>query len=447
MSTSHVKRRARSPISALIRGTPDRISTGKRPGELEIVPLRPGAVAERRRNRTTRRSRRATCARRARAPRSTSRGSSSGPLRIRSNARVERRVGGGTGRNVVGSPPARARAAGSRCRRRPPRRRAIPQQRDRGQEAFAAAARWATARRADSSTSSRTRRRARTAPTSSRPRIIASAMSDDVELVEADEAPALRDPRRDRRERVRLRCFSSARSSCTSRMNAWKCTRVLRRIADGREEGVHQEALAATHAAPQVDAARHLRGREELLQRRLARGAERLELRRQRLAAGRAPPPARDRASCPAPRAAAPDGRPADRAAGRRCCRSRSPAQCRDRARARSSVLLADALPCGSTRHSHARRSPGAGQRLSVRPSTASAASLVASDERRMRVADPREVLARRAELHRDDAFGDQLRRVRADDVHAEDAIGGSVGQDLDEAAWCRPRPARGRSR
>ena len=47
---------------------------------------------------------------------------------------------------------------------------------------------------------------------------------------------------------------------------------------DRRVEAVHQQALAAPHAAPQVDAARDRRGGEEAPQRRLARGAERREL-------------------------------------------------------------------------------------------------------------------------------------------------------------------------
>src|SRR5690349_24641792 len=53
--------------------------------------------------------------------------------------------------------------------------------------------------------------------------------------------------------------------------------------------------------------------------------------------------------------------------------------------------------------------------------------------ERRMRVADARDVLARRTEFHRDDALGDQLARLRPDDVHAEDAIGLRIGDELDE--------------
>src|SRR4030095_6505371 len=49
------------------------------------------------------------------------------------------------------------------------------------------------------------------------------------------------------------------------------------------EESVHQEALAAPDAAPQVDAARNLWRHEDFRQRRLARGAEGFELGRQLL--------------------------------------------------------------------------------------------------------------------------------------------------------------------
>ncbi len=54
---------------------------------------------------------------------------------------------------------------------------------------------------------------------------------------------------------------------------------------DRREERVHQKALAATDAAPQVDAARHVGRQEQLLQRRLPRGAKRFELARELLEA------------------------------------------------------------------------------------------------------------------------------------------------------------------
>jgi len=51
-----------------------------------------------------------------------------------------------------------------------------------------------------------------------------------------------------------------------------------------------------------------------------------------------------------------------------------------------------------------------------------------------MRVADAREVLARCAEFHRDDAFGNELGGIRPDDVHAEDPIRCGIGENLDEA-------------
>ncbi len=57
-----------------------------------------------------------------------------------------------------------------------------------------------------------------------------------------------------------------------------------------------------------------------------------------------------------------------------------------------------------------------------------------------MGVADERNVLGRRAELHRDHRFRDQLGRHRADDMHAEDAVGRGVGEKLDEAAGITQR-------
>ena len=58
--------------------------------------------------------------------------------------------------------------------------------------------------------------------------------------------------------------FSSASSRCTSRMNSWKCSRVFLCSGSAREEAVHQEALAAPDAAPEVDAARDRRARDQL---------------------------------------------------------------------------------------------------------------------------------------------------------------------------------------
>ena len=54
--------------------------------------------------------------------------------------------------------------------------------------------------------------------------------------------------------------------------------------------------------------------------------------------------------------------------------------------------------------------------------------------EGRVRVARPRDVLGRGAVLHAQDALGDHLAGVRADDVHAEDLVRGRVREDLDHA-------------
>mgnify|MGYP003694745303 CR=1 FL=1 len=58
-----------------------------------------------------------------------------------------------------------------------------------------------------------------------------------------------------------------------------------------------------------------------------------------------------------------------------------------------------------------------------------------------MGMADPREILARGAELHRDDALGDELGCQRTDRVHAEDAVGRGVGENLDETRRVAQRP------
>src|SRR5260370_21316432 len=55
--------------------------------------------------------------------------------------------------------------------------------------------------------------------------------------------------------------------------------------------------------------------------------------------------------------------------------------------------------------------------------------------QRRMRMADARDVFARRPELHGDDTFGNQLRYQGTDGMHAEDAVGLGVGEKLDETA------------
>ena len=45
-----------------------------------------------------------------------------------------------------------------------------------------------------------------------------------------------------------------------------------------------------------------------------------------------------------------------------------------------------------------------------------------------------RQVFSAGAELHGDDGFGDQMRRLGTKDVHAQQAIGASIGDDLHEA-------------
>ena len=54
--------------------------------------------------------------------------------------------------------------------------------------------------------------------------------------------------------------------------------------------------------------------------------------------------------------------------------------------------------------------------------------------QRRMRVAGARQILGRAAELHQHRRLGDHLRRVGAEDVHAEHAVGRGIGEDLHEA-------------
>ena len=77
----------------------------------------------------------------------------------------------------------------------------------------------------------------------------------------------------------RPRPSASRKLACTSRMNAWKCTRVLRRSGDGGEEAVHQEALAAARRRPTGRRrAGSSGGANSRLQRRLARRRERVEL-------------------------------------------------------------------------------------------------------------------------------------------------------------------------
>ena len=54
--------------------------------------------------------------------------------------------------------------------------------------------------------------------------------------------------------------------------------------------------------------------------------------------------------------------------------------------------------------------------------------------EGRVRVARPRDVLGRGAVLHAQDALGDHLAGVRADDVHAENRARVAVKDELEHA-------------
>ena len=57
-------------------------------------------------------------------------------------------------------------------------------------------------------------------------------------------------------------------------MNAWKWTRDLAPDRHRHEEAVHQEALAAAHATPEVDAARHVGRVEQARAASIARAAK-----------------------------------------------------------------------------------------------------------------------------------------------------------------------------
>ena len=170
------------------------------------------------------------------------------------------------------------------------------------------------------------------------------------------------------------RCLAARCSSrCTSRMNSWKCSRVLRISGTALEEAVHQEALAAPDAAVHVDAARDRRPRQQLGHRVAA----------PRLVVGPFVLAALERV---------------DRA---QLCGIALIAAFGERA----FVELADGHVSAGERVSW-RRSR---QKFNARLSTASAASLVASRQRRVGVADARDVLGRRLELHRHHRLGDQL--------------------------------------
>ena len=199
------------------------------PRELEVVALRARAVAQRRRSRTRRR-----------CPRGG--GATSGRPSI-----VEPRVLVGAARasrsNAAASAASAAAPAGRGSvshllqRAQPVVDAAVDlddvepllEQRDRRQEALALQAVRAERRRAGSSTSSRTPRRARTARSAGgrgssrrrcRTRGIRRSRSG-ASGARCARRPSRADP---------PRASSVAQLACTSRMNAWKCTRVLRRI-------------------------------------------------------------------------------------------------------------------------------------------------------------------------------------------------------------------------
>ena len=155
---------------------PDRNSTAKR---ARARGSRAASAGRRTasRSRTRPRCRRA-CGRRAGGLRSSSFGSSSGPARIALERRRQRRVGVRRRRHVIRlellqRPQPVVDAAVDLDHVEP-----LLEQRDRRQEALALQAVRATARPAGSWTSSRTRRPASNSAVRSRPRIIASAMSE-----------------------------------------------------------------------------------------------------------------------------------------------------------------------------------------------------------------------------------------------------------------------------
>src|SRR5262245_21286611 len=105
-----------------------------------------------------------------------------------------------------------------------------------------------------------------------------------MELVEADESPLARDASGDGGERIGL--VLEARELLMHVAN--ERVEVDARLAldpDGREERVHQEALAAADASPEVDAARNRRRRKQPLQRRAPRRTEGFEVGREPLQA------------------------------------------------------------------------------------------------------------------------------------------------------------------
>jgi hypothetical protein len=94
-----------------------------------------------------------------------------------------------------------------------------------------------------------------------------------VEFVEADEPPALGDPRGHRRQRIDF-AFERIEVRVDVAHERMEVDTDLAPDRHRHEETVHQEALAAAHASPEVDAARHVRRVEQARQRRLPCGAK-----------------------------------------------------------------------------------------------------------------------------------------------------------------------------
>jgi hypothetical protein len=104
----------------------------------------------------------------------------------------------------------------------------------------------------------------------------------DVEFVEADQPRSACDAARHGGERIGLGLERRELGVDGAHERVEMHARLAPK-GDLREELVHQQALAAAHAAPQVDAARHRRRREPAAQQRTARLAKRRELVRQLL--------------------------------------------------------------------------------------------------------------------------------------------------------------------
>ena len=184
-----------------------------------------------------------------------------------------------------------------------------------------------------------------------------------------------------------------------------------RLAADGdrREEAVHEEALAAPDAAPQVDAARHVGGANSCFSVDWRAARKRLELVAEPLQ------------PIAAPRACAgSSGRAARREDRREPVIASAP----------PAIRRGHRTPDTATLIGRVRRSRAVGERMATSRSRPGASVgtpamleiqrppvdrqrgfLGRLGQRRMGVADARQVFARGAELHRHHAFGDELRR------------------------------------